>query len=141
MKTEWKLPKKTLIVWRLRLFLFTIILCAFLGIFFSLYVFSAVLLLLCFAFSLIFLPFLIKSYVITVTDAYISVEKGIIIKKTQIMPRKNLVYAESLSLPLSNALGLSAVILKAAKGYCVILEIEKEKADILISSTKGEKDG
>ena len=50
------------------------------------------------------------------------------------LPRE--VTAKTMSLPLSNALGLSAVILKAARGYCIIPEIEKQYADELILSTK-----
>ena len=141
MKQKWKLPKKTLRVWQMRFFIFTVTLCAFLCIAFSFYVASAVLLILCFLFSFVFLPLFFKSYQISINDSYISVEKGFIIKTTLIFPRENLVYAESVSLPLSNALGLSAVILKAARAFCIIPEIEKEKADMLLNSTKDEKNG
>ena len=136
MKSELKLPKRTLRVWQTRIFMVAIILSAFLSILFSFYIFSAIVLLVCAAVSFVYFPLLYRSYVITVTDTYISVEKGVFIKSQKIMPRALLVYAESVSLPLSNALGLSAVILKAAKGYCVIPEIEKLKADGLILSIK-----
>lgn len=139
MKTEWKLPKKTLRVWQLRLFLLAVILCAFLCLLFSLYLLSAIVLILCAVISLIFFPLLFKSYKITLNDTYISVEKGIFIITTRIFPRENLVYAESVSLPLSNALGVSAVVLKAARSFCVIPEIEKEKADQILKMTKDGK--
>ena len=139
MKTEWKLPKKTLRVWQLRLFLLAVILCAFLCLLFSLYLLSAVVLILCAVISLVFFPLLFKSYKITLDDTYISVEKGIFIITTRIFPRENLVYAESVSLPLSNALGVSAVVLKAARSFCVIPEIEKEKADQILKMTKDGK--
>ncbi len=139
MKTEWKLPKKTLRVWQLRLFLLAVILCAFLCLLFSLYLLSAIVLILCAVISLVFFPLLFKSYKITLNDTYISVEKGIFIITTRIFPRENLVYAESVSLPLSNALGVSAVVLKAARSFCVIPEIEKEKADQILKMTKDGK--
>lgn len=136
MKQKLKLPKRTLRVWQIRIFMVAIILSAFLSILFSLYIFSAILLIVCAMLSFIYFPLLYKSYTITISNTYISVEKGVFIKSEKIMPRALLVYAESMSLPLSNALGLSAVILKAAKGYCVIPEIEKQTADELILSTK-----
>lgn len=136
MKQELKLPKRTLRVWQTRIFMVAIILSAFLSILFSFYIFSAILLIVCAMVSFIYFPLLYKSYTITISNTYISVEKGVFIKSEKIMPRALLVYAESMSLPLSNALGLSAVILKAAKGFCVIPEIEKQKADELILSTK-----
>lgn len=136
MKQELRLPKKTLRVWQTRIFMIGIIISAFLTILFSLYIFSAVLLSFCAIISFIYFPLLYRSYKITVTDTYISVERGIFIRSQKIMPRALLVYAESMSLPLSNALGLSAVILKAARGYCIIPEIEKPKADELLLSTK-----
>lgn len=139
MKTEWKLPKKTLRVWQLRIFLLAVILCAFLCLLFSLYLLSAIILTLCAVISLVFFPLLFKSYKITLNDTYISVEKGIFIITTRIFPRENLVYAESVSLPLSNALGVSAVVLKAARSFCVIPEIEKEKADQILKLTKDGK--
>lgn len=139
MKTEWKLPKKTLRVWQLRLFLLAVILCAFLCFLFSLYLLSVIVLILCAVISLVFFPLLFKSYKITLNDTYISVEKGIFIITTRIFPRENLVYAESVSLPLSNALGVSAVVLKAARSFCVIPEIEKEKADQILKMTKDGK--
>ena len=136
MKQQWKLPKIALIVWQLRIFSLAVIICGFLCIAFSLYVPSVILLALSAAISFIYLPCLMKSYVITVEKDYISVEKGVIIKTTLFMPRENLVYAESVSLPVSNALGLSAVVLKAARTFCIIPEIEKEKADIILSIAK-----
>ena len=139
MKTEWKLPKKTLRVWQLRLFLLSVILGAFLCLLFSLYLLSAIVLILCAVISLVFFPLLFKSYKITLNDTYISVEKGIFIITTRIFPRENLVYAESVSLPLSNALGVSAVVLKAARSFCVIPEIEKEKTDQILKMTKDGK--
>lgn len=136
MKQQLKLPKRTLRVWQTRIFMVAIILSAVLTILFSLYIISAILLLVCAAVSFLYFPLLYRTYAITVTDSYISVERGVFIRSQKIMPRALLVYAESVSLPLSNALGLSAVILKAAKGYAVIPEIEKDKADQLILSTK-----
>lgn len=136
MKQELKLPKRTLRVWQIRIFMVAIILSAFLSILFSFYIFSAILLIVCATVSFIYFPLLYKSYTITISNTYISVEKGVFIKSEKIMPRALLVYAESMSLPLSNALGLSAVILKAARGFCVIPEIEKQTADELLLSTK-----
>ena len=139
MKQELQLPKKTLRVWQIRNFMIGIIISAFLTILFSLYIPSAILLIICAIVSFIYLPLLHRSYKITIADTYISVERGVFIKADKIMPRALLVYAESMSLPLSNALGLSAVILKAARGYCIIPEIEKPIADELILSTKESK--
>lgn len=139
MKVELKLPKKTLRVWQTRIFMVAVILSAFLCILFDFYTLSALLLILCAVISFVYLPLLFKSYTIILTDSYISVERGVFITSNKIMPRALLVYAESVSLPLSNALGLSAVILKAAKGFCVIPEIEKQRADELLVSTKDGK--
>ncbi len=138
MKTEILLPKMTLMLWRIRTLLAGVVLIA---LFCSLTAFSlwfllpAVLMSLLSALLLFFiLPKFFKTYKIIYDKSYVTVSYGFIINTTHIMPYPKLVYAKTLSTPLSRRLGLCAVMLKATRSLIFIPEIRYEAAEGLASN-------
>ena len=89
---------------------------------------------LCFAF--VYVPFYFKSYKITVDENSISIKKGVIIKTTQIMPFPRLVFAQSFTTPLSQIMKMKCVMLKAARAWVLIPEIENTDADYLLDNLR-----
>ena len=134
------LPKRTRILWQLRIVATFTILCATV-IFFSIYnilfllpgiIFATIGLFLC----LVFIPLYFKNYKIMVEENAVTVTKGIIIKRSYIMPYPRLIFAQSFITPLSSAMKLKSVMLKAARGWIMIPEIESSDADFIIDAIK-----
>ena len=99
------LPKKTRILWQLRIVLAFACVCAAVA-FFSRYTLwfllpAAIIATMGLIFAFIYVPFYFNSYKITVDDNSISITKGVIIKTTNIMPYPRLVFAQSFTTPLS----------------------------------------
>ena len=134
------LPKRTRILWQLRIIFAFAVFCAVVA-FFSRYTLRFLLpaliiasLGLCFAF--VYVPFYFKSYKITVDENSISIKKGVIIKTTQIMPFPRLVFAQSFTTPLSQIMKMKCVMLKAARAWVLIPEIENTDADYLLDNLR-----
>ena len=87
-------------------------------------------------FAFVYVPFYFKSYKITVDENSITITKGIIIKTTNIMPYPRLVFAQSFTTPLSQLMKMKCVMLKAARGWMLIPEIENINADFLLDNLK-----
>mgnify|MGYP006974625796 CR=1 FL=1 len=139
-----KLPRKTLLLWQIRLAIINIIVLAVCFYFrwgFSwilpLYiVFTALCLLLIF----LYLPKYIQSYSIKLMGDTVIIDCGVIIKTTQIMPYSRLIYSQTFTSPLAYKMGITAVSLKAARSRIIIPEIKKEDAQELITAiSKGEE--
>lgn len=134
------LPKKTLILWQIRLFLtapllFSVIF-AFFGISYSAFL-SAVILSVIYIIVCVFLFFYYKSHKITLNSNSVAVEKGIIIKRTYIMPSIRIIFTRSISTPLSKAFGLTAMSLKNVGTGIFIPELESDKVDIIRKELSG----
>ncbi len=134
------LPEKTRVLWQIRISLVFVALCAVVA-FFSQYslwfllptaIFAAIGL----AGAFVYVPFYFKSYKISVDESSISISKGIIIRTTNIMPFPRMVFAESFTTPLASFMGLKCVMLKAARGWILIPEIENENADFLLNNLR-----
>ena len=134
------LPKKTRLLWQVRIILAFALVCAAVA-FFSRYtlwfllptaIIATLGLLACF----IYIPFYFKSYKISVDENSIVITKGIILKTINVMPYPRLVFARCFTTPLSTFLNLKCIVLKAARGWILIPEIEIDKADVILDSLR-----
>lgn len=134
------LPKKTRFLWQTRIVFAFALLCAAVTFFsqFTLWFLlpAAIIATLGLTFAFIYIPFYFKSYKITVDENSISITKGVIIRTTNIMPYPRLVFAQSFTTPLSTVLKMKCVMLKAARGWILIPEIENINADYLLDNLK-----
>lgn len=134
------LPKRTRILWQLRIIFAFAVFCAVVAFFsrYTLWFLLPALIIaslgLCFAF--VYVPCYFKSYKITVDENSISIKKGVIIKTTQIMPFPRLVFAQSFTTPLSQIMKMKCVMLKAARAWVLIPEIENTDADYLLDNLR-----
>lgn len=138
------LPKKTRILWQMRIVFAFALLCAAVAFFsrFTLWFLlpAAIIATLGLLFAFIYVPFYFKSYKITVDDNSISITKGVIIRTTNIMPFPRLVFAQSFTTPLSQLMKMKCVMLKAARGWILIPEIENISADYLLDNLRVKPD-
>ncbi len=134
------LPKRTRALWQIRILLIFILLCVAVSLFsgYSLWFLlpAAIIATIGLAVAFIYVPFYFKSYKITVDESSISISKGLVIRTTNIMPFPRLVFAESFTSPIASLLGLKCVMLKAARGWILIPEIENENADFLLDNLR-----
>lgn len=134
------LPSKTRVLWQIRIVFAFAVLCVAVA-FFSRYTLwflvpAAVIATLGLVFAFVYIPFYFNSYKISVDGNSITITKGVIIKTTNIMPYPRLVFAQSFTTPLSSAMKLKLVLLKAARGWIVIPEIEEVNADYLLNNLR-----
>lgn len=130
---EFKLPKKTLDLWKVRL---TIGVLLFFGLF-SYFChgygwFLVVTLIIICLYELAFfwyLPSLFKTYQIKYINGAVVIESGVFIKITHIMPYTKMIYTQTLTSPLARFFGLKAVTLKAARSRLLIPEVPEEEAE------------
>ncbi len=128
---EYILPKKTLLLWQIRMVFFGIILFL-LALFLKSLIFYPILILKIFTiadivFTLlvttIYIPFLFKTCKVMVINKGVVVERGIVFKNTHILPFSKLIYAQTYRSPIALKFGLTAVTLKAARSRVFIPEL------------------
>lgn len=141
---KFTLPKKTRFLWQVRIILAFAIVCIAVALFSRYTIWfllpAAIIATIGLAASLVYVPFYFKSYEIKVDENAIIISKGIIIKTTNIMPYPCLVFARSFTTPLSSLLKLKCVMLKAARGWILIPEIENINADYILDNLRVNKD-
>lgn len=134
------LPKKTRFLWQVRVIFAFVILCAAVAFFsqFTLWFLlpAAIIAALGLLAAFVYIPFYFKSYTIMVDDNSICISKGVIIKTMQIMPFPRLVFAQSFTTPIASAMRLKCVMLKAARGWMLIPEIENVNAQYLLDNLR-----
>lgn len=132
------LPKKTLLLWQLRVVMLTSLLDALCLFVLERFVFIGSVAIIISVFSLLlvvwYLPQFFKSYEIKFKGDAIIINSGVFIRISHIMPYSRLIYAQSFATPLARLFGVSALALKAARSYVVILEINKNDAQKIIDS-------
>lgn len=138
------LPKKTRALWQMRIVFAFAFVCAAVA-FFSRYtpwflLPAAIIAIIGLIFAFIYVPFYFNSYKIAVDDNSISITKGVIIKTTNIMPYPRFVFAQSFTTPLSSAMKMKCVMLKAARGWILIPEIENVNAEYLLDNLRVKPD-
>ncbi len=137
------LPKRTCALWQIRIVMVFALVCAAFA-FFSRYTIwfllpAAVSASVGLVFAFAFIPFYFKSYKITIDDGSIIINKGVIFKVTNIMPFPRLVYAQSFATPISTAMKIKGIMLKAARAWIFIPEIDNTDADILLENLRMKK--
>ncbi len=134
------LPKKTRVLWQIRILIVFVALCVLVAFFsrYSLWFLlpAAIIATIGLMAAFVYVPFYFKSYKIAVDENSISISKGLIIRKTDIMPFPRLVFAESFTTPLASLMKLKCVMLKAARGWILIPEIENENAEFLLNNLR-----
>ena len=128
------LPTKTKTLWQIRFVCAMVFLC-FMSFLFgqnARWYLIFIILTLGSSIAFIYLPLYLKSYKITVDTAFISVSKGIIIKSTNIMPYPRLIYAQSYTTPLASLFKMKIILLKAARGWIFVPEMENISCEYLL---------
>ena len=133
---ENQLPKKTVLLWQIRIGLIGIILLvgisAF-GLLTRLVLIGTAVVAAILAFFLFwYLPRYFKSYEILFPKGAVVINRGVFIKTTHIMPFSRLVYAQSYATPLAKRMGLAALTLKAARSSIIIPEFDAKDVDYYI---------
>lgn len=133
------LPKKTRILWQIRIFvifaLFVGAVCAFAGftrwVFLPAGVITAVGLVAVFW----YIPAAIKAFSVSADSTAVAVKSGVFFKNIHIMPNLRIVYAQTYETPVSRALSLKGVILRSARAVVLIPEMDAAEADRLMGIT------
>ena len=140
---EYRLPKKTVVLWQLRLTVLCAVLLALvsLTLFLSkwMLILLSTLFLVFILFIAVFVPIHIKSYKIEVSRETVVINRGVIIRVNHILPFPRFIYAEKITSPIAAAMGVSALSLKVARGFILIPEMNKEDAEDIIWAISGEK--
>ncbi|MBP3626411.1 MAG: hypothetical protein J6J39_00015 [Clostridia bacterium] len=140
---EYRLPKKTVVLWQLRLTVLCAVLLALvsLTLFLSkwMLILLSTLFLVFILFIAVFVPLHIKSYKIEVSRETVVINRGVIIRVNHILPFPRFIYAEKITSPIAAAMGVSALSLKVARGFILIPEMNKEDAEDIIWAISGEK--
>lgn len=127
------LPKRTALLWQIRIGGAGVIIIAALCILSFLtrwlLLAAAVLTALLLFFLFWYLPRYFKSYEISFPSGAIVINRGVFIKTTHIMPFSRLVYAQSYATPLARAMGLAALSLKAARSAIIVPELNAADVD------------
>lgn len=131
-------PKKTLLLWQLRLMA---ILVVFIAVTSWLWVFAKYLtyIIITAAFiagllAFVYLPKYVKTYSITLRQKALIIKSGVFITHERIMPFPRLLYTEQLQTPLAASFGLSALLLKATRSAVVVIEINKADIEKIIEA-------
>lgn len=137
---EFKIPKRTLLLWQIR----TVLIYAVLGsVFYSLsfkYAFFEIVFIVLSAFFFIivalYLPKYYSLFKIKCLEDAVVVENGIFVKRCHILPFSRLIYSQSINTPLSKTFKVTAVKMKAARSFIFVPEMRnsdvKEFLTILV---------
>lgn len=127
---EYKLPRKTLLLWSIRVTLLSALLlvgftflCQFAGIF-RLFAFAVPFIYV--AVLIFYLPALFKSCKIQFVNGAVVVKMGVFISNCHILPFSRMIYTQTLKTPLSRILKVRAVTLKAARSRIFVPELNEE---------------
>ncbi len=136
------LPKKTLLLWQIRVVMLTTLLILVCLYYSSVLQFlSSVALIIgvvCLVVVVWYLPTFFKGYEILFKNEAIIINYGVIIKFSHIMPYSRLIYAQTFATPLARLFRVTAISLKAARSRVVVPEIELSDAIKVMDSLSGE---
>ena len=141
---RYTLPKRTLVLWQIRVVMSTTVLlffCFRYRALLSALNFVAIAVAVIGAMVTIFyLPLFFKSFEFLFKNQAIIINYGVFIKFSHIMPYSRLIYAQSFATPLASIFKVTAVSLKAARSRVIIPEIKNKDARYIIDSFTGEVD-
>ena len=136
------LPKKTLLLWQIRVVMLIALLIAacirFNNMLPFLNVVAGALGLLCLIVVIWYLPTFFKGYELLFQNEAVIINYGVFIKFSHIMPYSRLIYAQTFATPLARLMGLAAFSLKAARSRVIIPEVLLPDALKVLDSLTGE---
>lgn len=134
------LPQKTRILWQIRTFLFFVLLysavVSFCRIFPTALLPTTIVLAIGSVFVLLYISIYLKQYKINVNGSIVYITKGIFIKTTIIIPNIRLAYIKSFATPMMGWLKLRCIVLKVARGWVFIPELDVINAEKFIKLVK-----
>ena len=130
---EYKLPPKTITLWRLRVCAAALLLCAAFGVLaYEIGVWFLLGTAFCAAAAIFAAVFYIPRYAagfsLAVSPAAITVKRGVFFKAEHILPSLRLVFTETYVTPLSAAMKLKGLVFQGARVRIILPEIESDKA-------------
>lgn len=136
------LPKRTLLLWQIRIFIFTAIL-VFACLYFKnklsfIASFSFVFAIIGFALIVWYLPKFFKGYQLIFKKEAVIINYGVFMKFSHIMPYSRLIYAQTFATPLARIFGVTVISLKAARSRVIVPEILTQDAQYIMDSLTGE---
>lgn len=136
------LPKRTLLLWQIRVVMLTVLLvgiCLYFKKMFSFLVGIAIFFaILGFIVIIWYLPTFFKSYEMVFKGEAVIINYGVFIKFSHIMPYSRLIYAQTFATPLARLLGVTALSLKAARSRIIVPEVLLTEAQKVMDSLTGE---
>jgi membrane protein YdbS with pleckstrin-like domain len=136
------LPKKTLLLWQIRVVMLTCVLLGSCLYFKDIIPFLSLVVVIVAALGIvitfIYLPIFLKKFEILFKNEAIVINYGVFIKFSHIMPYPRLIYAQTFATPLASFFGVTALSLKAARSRIIIPEIPKDLAQRFMDSLSGE---
>ncbi len=137
-----KLPKRTLLLWQIRVVMLTILLVCICfhyknAIPFILQV-ALIIAIIGIATVVFYLPTFIKGYEIVFGNESVIINYGVFIKFSHVMPYSRLIYAQTFATPLARIFGVTALSLKAARSRVIVPEILLSDAQKIMDSLSGE---
>lgn len=136
------LPKKTLLLWQIRMVainLFFLLLAFYFRAAYSFAITLGVAVTIISLFCIFwYLPRYIASYKIRIDNGAVIINRGVFVKTTHIMPYSRMIYIQIIITPIAKIMGLEAFSLKAARSSIIIPEMLKSDAkEILETLTLG----
>ena len=141
MKT-YALPRKTLLLWRIRIVLALAVILLFLNYLplpkDTAIIIGAIFICLFLTAFFWYLPKFIKSCRITIIKDSIIIKRGVIIENTHILPFSRLIHTLTIQTPIAKLLSLNTVLLKAARFRIFVPELSQADAESLVAEINSE---
>ena len=141
MKT-YALPRKTLLLWRIRAVLIAsllLLICLYLPLSADLtLIISTIIIFVLLAAFFWYLPKFIKSCRITVANDAVVIKRGVLVENTHILPFTRLIHTLTVQTPLAKLFSLNTVLLKAARFRIFVPELSETDAEHLIAEINSE---
>lgn len=136
------LPKRTLLLWQIRVVMLIALLVAACFWFESMLPFLDivvwVLCALCLVLVVWYLPTFFKGYEMLFQKEAVIINYGVFIKFSHIMPYSRLIYAQTFASPIARLMGVTALSLKAARSRVIVPEVLFADAQKVLDSLTGE---
>ncbi len=136
------LPKNTRILWQCRAACVLAVLCAVLVAFCRFSIWFILPTTIVFAvgsvFVFAFIPLWFKNYEVVLNDDTVCIIKGVIFKTTIIVPNLRIAFVKTFTTPIASWLKLNCIILKVARCWIFIPEIDERTTKILVGTMQNE---
>lgn len=137
-----KLPKRTLLLWQIRVVMLTTLLVGICFYYKNAVPFvlqtALIIAIIGIATVVFYLPTFIKGYEIIFGNESVIINYGVFIKFSHVMPYSRLIYAQTFATPLARIFGVTALSLKAARSRVIVPEILLSDAQKIMDSLSRE---